>query len=357
MGLSIRFINLPILASILSILAGLEPLSLSIAAQGESIGPSFSDSRTPTSYCGIYCVHAIATSFDRSSTPESIIQEKYLSGRFGSTIRNLEQLASDIGLKSMSKQNLSLLDLQRANCPAILHVRTPGSVEFSHWILYLGLENNGDIRVYDPPRHTGTLSEAELLSIWDGAAIFVSDDQNHLPRFFFPFFILIAVCVSFAGFCITNRLSVHPKLQILIVTMTSVAITHICFPSGFLWNSLPQRLLFAAHQHTSHTRFSYEDIKELQKQGAIQFVDARLEDAFDEYRLPDAKNLPINSGILAVKKFPEKLDHGKTIIVYCQNKQCGWAHKIADFLEMTTLNPIGVFPGGVEEWYHRSLSE
>jgi len=345
------------LISILLLLTGFNQASSSLASQEESSSSDFSESRTPTSYCGIYCVNAVATSFGRTSDPASIIQEKYLSGRFGSTAKDLEQLSSDLGLMSVSRQNLSFLDLELSNCPAILHVRTPGSVKSSHWMLFFGFEKNGKVRVYDPPRHQGSLTEGELLSIWDGVAIFVSDDQKHLPKYFYPFFVLISICVPIAGFHFTNRIGLNCKLEFLVVIVASVVFTHVCFPAGFLWNHLPQSILFAAHQKISHKDYSYEDIRKLHSRNEVQLIDARAEDAFDEYRLPDAKNLPVSSGILAIKNFSESLDHKKKIVVYCQNNQCGWAHKVAGLLEMMTQKPIGVFRGGVEEWYQKSLNE
>ena len=272
-------------------------------------------------------------------------------------MKDLVQLSADLGLTSVSKQNLSLVDLELSSCPAILHVRVPGSLIASHWMVFLGFEKNGEIRVYDPPRQTGTLTEGELLSIWDGVAIFVSDDQKHLPKYFYPFFIPISICVTIAVFYFSDRLGLKSKLQFLVVTIASVAFTHVCFPAGFFWNHMPRCILFAAHQQTSHEKVSYEEILRLHNQNAIQLIDARPEDAFEEYQLPDAKNLPIGSGILSIKNFSESLDGKKKVVVYCQNKQCGWAHQVAGLLEMSTGKSIGVFPGGVEEWYQKSLND
>ena len=130
-------------------------------------------------YCGILCVFGAAQALGIKADFEELIDEEYVSSKRGSTTKDLLAACERLNLKSKGTGFMTVDQLKAIESPVILHVRAPcAGKKYSHWMLFTGVNEEQLMRVYDPPRDTGYLTEAELLSMWDGTAIIVGESNN-----------------------------------------------------------------------------------------------------------------------------------------------------------------------------------
>src|SRR5262249_40087078 len=111
---------------------------------------------------------------------------------------DLQRALSDIGLHGQFRQRMSLSQLCLADGPIILHVRGqlgPRGGGYGHWVLFLGFDNSG-ARLYDPPRATDSVDPAELLSIWDGTGIIITQESSSTSTWAPPFEGLAAFAIA-----------------------------------------------------------------------------------------------------------------------------------------------------------------
>lgn len=157
---------------------------------------------SPSHYCGLHCVYAVAQVHGVRFNFESLVDAKYLTGRDGSTAANLSSALSDVGLHGDERAFLTIDRLRFIDQPLILHVRSPGlGAQYRHWVLFLGFDGDR-LRLYDPPRDLGNVTAAELLSIWDGAGIIVGKNRQSAAT-------SIPLSFSFAAFVAGAAILVH----------------------------------------------------------------------------------------------------------------------------------------------------
>jgi rhodanese-related sulfurtransferase len=253
---------------------------------------------------------------------------------------------------------MSLESLLTCQQPVILHARSPVRTRYSHWILYLGCEQ-GKVRIYDPPRESGTLTTTELLSIWDGVAIVVSRkgqgsdglDSSLMPAAMSTSALLLVV----AAFAILDGLSKRTAAwkAILLSTLLLAGIAHVFQQTGFVHGRDAIRNVQSAFFSVPIPKLGLSDLKELLDAKKCVLVDARPSDAFETFHLPEAVNLPIHSGFLRIRQAASELETAAPVVVYCQSETCPWADAVAKQLVSQGREEVYVYSGGVDEWRSR----
>ena len=126
-------------------------------------------------YCGLYCLHAAAESLGKEIRFESLIDPRYIGSSEGSSISELTQAATDLGLHVKVLKNVTCNGLEHLSSPTILHVReNPTSPGNDHWVLVLGL-GEGRVRIFDGAGKTEVMPLSRLAARWDGIALLISD--------------------------------------------------------------------------------------------------------------------------------------------------------------------------------------
>ena len=100
------------------------------SSESQPDSSEFIHSKTPTGYCGLYCIHVAAKSIGVELRLENLIREDYLTGRDGSSTADLVNASRANGLNAKVRSGLTMDDLMVANAPMILHVRSPGSIGY-----------------------------------------------------------------------------------------------------------------------------------------------------------------------------------------------------------------------------------
>lgn len=311
--------------------------------------------QTPGGYCGINCVYAAAKALKTEVQFKDLVHSDYLSGAIGSTANDLCRAIDDVGLEADFRRSISIDSLKSMNSPAILHVRSVGQTHrFSHWVLFLGFEN-GEIQVYDPPYDHGQLDVRELLAIWDGAGIVVSEKdaplQSRLWKLM-PISAFTILCISVNVLVLrvwAERL--HGK-AVLASMALSVLIGQ--FASANLWSSSARQVVHSIYDPPNAPKeITYEALQEKSEEQRV-YIDARPATAFNDFHLPGAINLPIDAGLVRLVNLAGRLQgEDGQVVVYCQSARCVWADRIANQLAAKGVGNVRVYRGGVEEWKAR----
>ena len=308
----------------------------------------FVDSTTPSKYCGIYCVYAALNANGVQREFHDFLSPKYLTGEHGSSVSDLTALLKDLGLEGSPRSGLSIDDLRMATCPWILHVRSPSGISYSHWVLFLGIDSMGRVKVYDPPTGVGAVSLAELQVYWDGVGISVAKTQD---RWIEALPISVSYLILIFLFCIVQRLLSQKTrgLKYLLLFMAIICFSiHCLLPTGFAYNHGALGSAAGAHFQQQFHEIEKEELQT--RSDSCVLIDARSEETYKEWHIPGSINVPIGSGIVAMNNRIASIDKSKDLVVYCQSSRCRWADSIANQIAFRTGKRVEIYRGGVEEW-------
>ena len=326
-------------------------VSSSLKSRADEGSDTYLDSKTPTSYCGLYCFYVAAHSFGIDLELENLIQEKYLNGEVGSSSDDLVQLAKDNGLLAIKGSGLTLDDLEFSTNPMVLHVRTPGNPSYNHWILFLGFDGTGKSKVFDPPSGSGSLSKANLLAIWDGTAIAISLPSRRAWSLPISIKLVLFSLCSFGLIALFGR--VLKRVWLIGTVSALVSICVFVLPEGFFWNPDAIQNVSSAHVNLSLPATTGIQLKKMLGDNAVILIDARSAEAYHVFHLPNAINIPIGSNEIELSlRLAElsKIAKDKRVVTYCQSIRCGWADKVGSLIYQRTGIPVSVFRDGVNGW-------
>jgi rhodanese-related sulfurtransferase len=305
---------------------------------------------SPSHYCGIHCVYAAAQHYGVQCDFGKLADAPYVTNRAGSSAAALLQALNDLGLHGYQNNFLTVEQLSLLDKPTILHVRAPGAgAHYQHWVLFLGLDGD-QVKLYDPPRDVGTVTAAELLSMWDGVGIVVGNRGSlaslplPVPLLFIAFVIGAVLLIG-----VLSRWMQGWKL-IVSIAVVMAFIAHVFLPRGFL--RAPNAVANVQRSFSS-TDFPIVDLDQTRRliaSGGCSLIDARLGGDFARFHLPGAVSIPIDSSYINLNSSAAAIGGRKSVIVYCQSKNCEWAEHIATQLSARGVNNIHWYRGGVNEW-------
>lgn len=327
-------------------------------AEAASAPPSAIPNEAPSYYCGLHCVYAAAQALDVQFEFGDIVRSEYLTGRHGSSGSDLLAALKHVGLNGIYRESLTAEHLELIDKPVLLHVRPVSlSSQYSHWILFLGLEE-GRARIYDPPREVGDLSMAELQSIWDGGGIIVSKTPHgaFFARIPTSTASLSLISVAAIGMLLLHR-RVHSVAMISLTTIMVALVFTTILPTGFCRSPSAINNVRAVFFPKDVPEIDRAKLQSMLDAGKCQLVDARLSTAFERFHLPGAVNIPINAGYLKFKSHLLQIKDSANIVVYCQSVNCGWAESVAHQIASRGIESVWVYRGGVNDWRAQEQTE
>jgi len=311
-------------------------------------------------YCGLYSLHAALNALGVRADFERMIDPSYLSGTYGgSTASDLVRLAENYGIAAVYRTRMTVADLYASQWPVILHTSTPVSPEFHHWVLFLGMDSNNLLRIYDPPRDIYTLSSAELLSQWDGKGIVVGEVAYHrraLSGFWLNLETMSAVLmIIIVGLVITcfNVIVRYAACSIAIVAVVSALCWHSIIDYGFFRNRYAIAIIASQYEEYEEVPFpnlTLAEVQEIINYPKVTIIDARQPQAYARSHLPGALNIPITVTHGALRDSLAAIPIDNQIIVYCESDLCNWADAIARQFSVRGYRHVFIFRGGMAAW-------
>ncbi|HVC96810.1 MAG TPA: rhodanese-like domain-containing protein [Pirellulales bacterium] len=319
----------------------------------EGAEPSRAARESPSQYCGLHCVHAAAQVLGRPFSFEQIVETKYLTAARGSTAEDLCTAIRNVGLYPSAHGHFTVDHLRLVDRPVILHVRSPGQTMADHWLLFLGWEKNGKIRIYDPPREAGDADIGELLSLWDGVAIVVSASEPGVLDALFSIPCSLTSLTFVIGAVLALRIAskrVAGSRLVLGLTVVMGLAAQLVLPSSFWRSPSAVANVQAAFFETRVPHINLDRLNRLVDSSNCYLVDARFPNAYDRDHLPNAVNVPVDAGYLRLRHAIAAMGRPDNVVVYCQSESCGWADVVAGQLSARGVRNVRVYEGGVNEW-------
>jgi rhodanese-related sulfurtransferase len=234
-----------------------------------------------------------------------------------------------------------------ATNPIILHVRTPSSLNFHHWVLFLGFAEHDRVTIYDPPRHRSEISVAELLAVWDGYGIVVTKENETKPIPIPYDWIFVTAIVGMTYGLMRRRWS----------PIGAIAVCGLV--GGLAWGLLPQGTIGKPHATGMITsqyfpralrELTYEEFRADRTAERSICVDARPNESFAALTVPGSVNIPVNASLLQLHDLTSNYPRERPMIVFCMSKSCGWADAVANQLVHLGFREVAIYRGGVADW-------
>ena len=329
--------------------------------------------------CGLYSF-AIAAAKQGVAVPiDELVGGDSYATNSGSSVAQLRKACSDFGVNSFSLRMGTFDHLAFNECPAILHCGNSYQAErVSHWAAVLEVDREQRKVLWaDLPHEPIWISEAELMTTWDGTAVFISKEpfektlsasfalrwQPILPSIFF-------VAVALVALSITPRFRT-PKVggdQRLSLPVNALLYLAFALILGVSWLGVA-KLSFFHHPDAVAMTTGKVDAPEESFEEWMSFpsdhkeflvVDARIPRDFNRQHVKGALNLPVDCSLVELKRAWEKAKDSEMCVVYCQSEKCQYSDRIAERLRFMGHGNIVIFrPGfaGVQADLLSSLSE
>jgi rhodanese-related sulfurtransferase len=319
--------------------------------------------------CGLYSLAIAAAKLNVDIPLDSLVENHDYALGGGSSVAQLNAAASDFGLYSYSVRFANFQDLLKVDRPAILHCGNSYQAEgVSHWSAIL--DTNSEERSVlwaDLPNEPEWISEAELLTTWDGTAIFISDQEfdslalirlRLLPNLKF-LLIVFAALVSLSAarhFFGTTKLRENHNDVGKLGFLTSLGLlTAFGFAAGVLWLLLCDSSFFknanavaiTAGKVAGNSNALIEEWNSLPElDSSVLFVDARIPRDFKRQHIEGAINLPVDCSLLELRSAWKKASNAEVCVVYCQSSQCPYADRVAERLGMMGHKDVVIYRPG-----------
>jgi rhodanese-related sulfurtransferase len=305
-------------------------------------------------YCGLYCMYAALHSLGRRPDFEEMTDDRYLSGRNGSTASDLIHLAEKYGTTAVFRPEMDIADLRGTKMPVVLHtsvaVATSG---YHHWILFLGFDGDA-VRIYDPPRSLYSLSQADLLSHWDGIGVVVGGRSGRAHATTPALEVSLAfLLVAAGGFALTRvclSLARNRTIAIAAISIISAAIWHGTVRYGFLHNGYTLGAIASTYLSVALPVVTTDEFLELIGKEDVTIIDARDAGAYRELHVPGAINIPVTVTHGDLRQAMTAIPSNHHVVVYCASKRCGWADAIASQFPGHGYRRVSIYRGGLRAW-------
>jgi rhodanese-related sulfurtransferase len=316
-------------------------------------------------FCGVNSLYTALRIEGLNLEFPRLLQRKYVSSASGGTLPELLQAARDTGANAQLVENLSVADLHRLSCPAILHVKTEfDAPDYNHFVLCVPAPD-GRLALYDPPGPLIRTAGHDLAPVWDGTALLVSTQPINLKtlRLWALARAALGVGTALAAIgvvvlarsihqrrVVTSRLRLGPLAQCSLLVCAAVSaatVYHVFDPEGFF----AQRHVVVAISDSAKppARIELSRTRELWKQGAL-FIDARRAEDYEQGHIAGAINIPLDTSRSDRAQLLAKRSNTAPLVVYCESSACPYATLLARRLSRQGFGNISVFTGGWVEW-------
>lgn len=321
-------------------------------------------------YCGVRSLYVALRLLKADVRYDELLTTEFISKPGGSSLSDLQTAAQRSGKAALPIMRLPIRSLLTSKFPAILHVASkPGSGEFDHFILFLGIHKGGFL-IYDAPGPIQIVSASELRRRWSGTALFIVNDTTTTAT------TILSPTIVFFGAWSLAVVSVLLLLGVLYRTcfrfrrfdsgssvirgsaIESGLITAFAFALAFSWNivgtagtaSTPVSWCSTpSFENLPLRRVDVETVRQLLDNGAVA-IDARYPSDFRPGHIDGAVNVPPYLGKADRAHRLDGIDKSRSLVVYCQGPRCPFAESVARQLHYEGHTNVLLFEGGWEEW-------
>lgn len=253
---------------------------------------------------------------------------------------------------------MTAFDLRWLEDPLVVNLRSsPFSLQYDHWAVVT--YQNGGLMLYDRMLPPSKIEVAELLSIWNGIGVIVSQSNKSslapvwLGRLVSLQIGIFAIVVSYAILVRHQKLHTtwrRDTFTLLGLTIVLTAVGMSIFGGDWLHYPAAVRLSTAPYAKQSFRTGSLTELHEAAQNHSALIVDARLPGDFHSGSVRNAVNIPVYASVWEVRNYLERLNRNIPIIVFCQSESCHWDETVGAMLSLLGFRKITICEKGWSEY-------
>lgn len=302
-------------------------------------------------HCGMYSLAVAGAANGKLLPLTELLNDPSLSSQFGSSAESLIRFARSRGLHADLFQAISVDSLKEFDCPVLLHLEGSAKAEgVDHWMVYLGVDEDGNCRVMDVPRAPETITFAELLTFWDGTVIPVSDKPFKRPTrhyFYFSVMFVLTVAVTWGLSWIAKSSMAAGFAVLLLVGVLLATVSQFVSSTSYFRND--NAVAISKLKALSLSDDFEVTLENQPEDSSALWVDCRYPTDYGRSHVKGAVNFPVDATLLELKDALPKVFDQPKIICYCRNERCGWAKIIAAKLTRLGIKNVTVFEPGFDQ--------
>jgi rhodanese-related sulfurtransferase len=300
-----------------------------------------------------------------------LVQPKYISSKKGSSVTDLQEAGSDLGVFVEPVGRMTCGTLRQVRVPVVLHVKFDLlSQDYNHWILFMGTEG-GRAKIYDGDLPGTVMGFDELAARWDGTGLLVSDAPISRSGIWLtvisPLLLWVGllslavglliqlerrwrtrgVMVSWAG---SVRTSIGQAAGLVLMALAVMGAYRAGSDAGFMSSPAAIAAIQDAHFGSFLPKVKTAEMARLLDAPGVAIVDARFPSDFEAGHLKGAINIPIGSTSRECEKALAAVPKERRIVVYSHSNGCHFGDKVAKVLISLGYDNILLYRGGWVEW-------
>lgn len=309
----------------------------------------------PEHYCGVYATYAALRAEGIAVAFESLCDQQYIGSFAGSTMDEIHRAAIDHGAYARNVVGLTPTTLKCSRHPIVLHVRHLGlHACYGHWVTFLGTDEYGNAKSFDPPNEFMSLTFAQLAALSDGVGVVVSSNPIGYGDFVLPSVYesaipALATCLLFViARWFGSRL--RGLWNLTFVSLGVAAISIVASPESLLRNPSAVGLVMGHRVDPELQEVNYDVVKSMGATPNTIIIDCRVPEDYAIGHVPGAINLPATSRVGRYLNLLDQYDKRINIIVYCQSSQCNWSTAVGTAVYHLGFGRTCIYRGGWDEW-------
>jgi rhodanese-related sulfurtransferase len=322
-------------------------------------------------YCGIQSLYSAATSIGRPFSFRQILVPEFVS-RHGSTADQLTNAALRVGLHTTVLHQLTCASVAWAPCPVILHTKARyEDNKFDHWMLCLGADERSAL-IVDGDKAPERIPLTELRALWDGTGVFVSSEPisvwslQAMPILQCTFWLLLGclVCGAVKSLKPIRRPWAFRSPTIRTIWSGVVAETIVLLglsaglalagPSvlggGSLDSEKGVKGIIDENLPNFLSTVTTTEMLTLRTDPSATIIDARWLRDYTAGHIGGAINIQPNSSIKDCVAQLSLVPHERSIMVYCQSRECPYAAIVARKLVQLGYTKVRLYRDGYAAW-------
>ncbi len=360
---------LPLFVFLLIIILGSGTIAEVKNIENSSETTSVSKRISTGSYCGVYCLYSTMKLFNYDVNFSELVKPEYIGSREGSSLKELQQAATDFKLFAVPVGNLTAEVLLNCKYPVIIHTKSHyTATTYDHYELFLGTKD-GKAILFDPPNPIRLVSFNELAPLWDGNGLIVSAEPIDTHALFasarkrFISYSAVAIAVIFVIHFSRRWLPqtlLNSRSKLFGISMAQAAgfaiaallcgmFYHFANDEGLLANANATTSIQKAHAGNFIPKISDRKVHKLLDSKTV-FIDARLARDYKAGHLDGAISVPIDSNDIELKKATADIAKDARVVLYCQSAGCKYAEIVAIRLIDDGFTDISIYKGGWAKW-------
>lgn len=337
-------------------------LGLAGTASGQDLQPDTDSAKDWSNggqrVCGVYSVFLGGKILGVPCRLETVMKGEFVSSSQGSSLREVVAAGEALGMKAQPFYGLTTDGLANLSLPAVLHIRgRDHSRKLDHYVLLTAVDGEA-LTILNGTAGIQHRHMADLAARWEGTGIALGTQATglHVPSGLGRGARAIIIVGLGLGLICIAQYATRWRLS---ASMMAGALLMLAAASATGWQAYAADAPLHALNETAWVEkwftnafipdVALTDVTNADSRSTA-IVDARTLQDFDAGHIRDALRIDPRQAMAGTAPIPVPVRDAQTVIVYCNNADCGASHIVAQHLRASGVQDVRVYSGGWDEY-------